>query len=188
MSFLDELAKKGLIKKSEIDQISQEAESGGIPIDDALKKRGLLEKDVLELRGEYLNIPVRDTDAKGVPFEVLRYVPEDSAVFYKFVPLGVVDGVLEVGMVDPENIEARNALQFISSKLLMLSLIITTKGRKNIKESNFALSGRRYPIHDISHARNALARVSQHGTSEEKKKVRNAVYRKYPSLRKGKKK
>jgi len=117
MSFLDELAKKGLIKKSEIDQISQEAESGGIPIDDALKKRGLLEKDVLELRGEYLNIPVRDTDAKGVPFEVLRYVPEDSAVFYKFVPLGVVDGVLEVGMVDPENIEARNALQFISSKL-----------------------------------------------------------------------
>ena len=65
---------------------------------------------------------------------------------------------------------------------------LTTKGRKNIKESNFALSGRRYPIHDISHARNALARVSQHGTSEEKKKVRNAVYRKYPSLRKGKKK
>ncbi|MEK7662088.1 MAG: GspE/PulE family protein [Patescibacteria group bacterium] len=117
MSFLDELAKKGLIKKSEAEQITSEAESGGIPIDEALKKHGLLEKDVLGLKGEYLNVPVRELDSKGVPFEVLRYVPEDSAVFYKFVPLGVVDGVLEVGMVDPENIEARNALQFISSKL-----------------------------------------------------------------------
>ena len=117
MSFLDELAKKGFIKKSEVDQVSAEAESGGISIDEALKKRGLLEKDILVMKGEYLDIPVRELDAKGIPFEVLRYVPEDSAVFYKFVPLGVVDGVLEVGMVDPENIEARNALQFISSKL-----------------------------------------------------------------------
>jgi len=63
---------------------------------------------------------------------------------------------------------------------------LTTRGRKRIKSSNFALSGRRYPIHDISHARNALARVSQHGTPSQKARVRAAVYRKYPSLRKRK--
>jgi len=57
---------------------------------------------------------------------------------------------------------------------------LTAKGRKQVK--SFALPGRRYPIHDISHARNALARVSQHGTSAEKKKVRAAVCRKYKSL------
>jgi hypothetical protein len=55
-----------------------------------------------------------------------------------------------------------------------------------IKKSNFALPGRRYPIQDISHARNALARVSQHGTPSEKKRVRAAVHKKYPSI--GKKK
>lgn len=63
---------------------------------------------------------------------------------------------------------------------------LTTQGRKRIKAKNFALPKGRYPIHDISHARNALARVSQHGTAEEKKKVRAAVYRKYPSLKKSK--
>lgn len=63
---------------------------------------------------------------------------------------------------------------------------LTTQGRKRIKPSNFALPKRRYPIHDISHARNALARVAQNGTVEEKKKVRAAVYRKYPSLKKNK--
>lgn len=59
---------------------------------------------------------------------------------------------------------------------------LTSKGRKRIKGKNFALPGRKYPIHDISHARNALARVSQHGTSAQKKKVRAAVCRKYKSL------
>ena len=33
------------------------------------------------------------------------------------VPLALEDGVLEVGMTSPENLEAREALQFISSNL-----------------------------------------------------------------------
>ena len=61
---------------------------------------------------------------------------------------------------------------------------LTTRGRKMIMDKNFALSGRRYPIQDISHARNALARVSQFGTNYEKQTVRKKVYDKYPSLRK----
>jgi hypothetical protein len=60
---------------------------------------------------------------------------------------------------------------------------LTAKGRNRISEGNFALPGRRYPIHDISHARNALARVSQHGTSAEQKQVRSAVHAAYPSLK-----
>lgn len=59
---------------------------------------------------------------------------------------------------------------------------LNAKGRDQIADDNFALPGRRYPIHDIAHARNALARVAQHGSEEEKTKVRSAVHRKYPSL------
>jgi len=65
---------------------------------------------------------------------------------------------------------------------------LTAKRRKKIKKKNFALPEKRaYPIHDISHARNALARVAQHGTPSEKAQVRRAVYKKYPSLKKKKK-
>jgi hypothetical protein len=63
---------------------------------------------------------------------------------------------------------------------------LTAKGRKRIKGSNFALPGRRYPIHDAAHARNALSRVSQNGTDKEKARVRAAVKRRYPGI--GKKK
>ena len=61
---------------------------------------------------------------------------------------------------------------------------LTAKARKKIKPKNFALPKKRaYPIQDKSHARNALARVSQHGTPAQKKKVRAAVKKKYPSIK-----
>ena len=62
--------------------------------------------------------------------------------------------------------------------------VLTTRGRKRIKEKNFALPGGRYPIHDLSHARSALSMVAKHGTSNEKSIVRSKVYAKYPGIRK----
>jgi hypothetical protein len=67
----------------------------------------------------------------------------------------------------------------------MSEAVLTTAARKHIAPSNFAFpKDRRYPIHDIEHARNALARVSQSGTDQEKATVRRKVHAKYPSLAK----
>jgi hypothetical protein len=60
---------------------------------------------------------------------------------------------------------------------------LTARGRRQIKTKNFALPGKKkYPINDEAHARNALARVSQFGTSGEKSQVRAAVRAKYPGI------
>jgi len=73
---------------------------------------------------------------------------------------------------------------------------LTAAARKRMPSSSFALPGKgegkggkgagSYPIPDASHARNALARVAQHGTSAEKAAVRRKVAAKYPGI--GKKK
>jgi hypothetical protein len=64
---------------------------------------------------------------------------------------------------------------------------LSTKDRKKLSKKSFALPGKRkYPIPDKSHARNALARVAQHGTPTEQKKVRAAVKRRFPSIGKSK--
>lgn len=65
-----------------------------------------------------------------------------------------------------------------------IAKVLTTKARKHIKQENFALPGKRYPIHDLAHGRNAIARVMQYGTPEEQAKVKAAVYKKYPALQK----
>lgn len=60
---------------------------------------------------------------------------------------------------------------------------LTTKRRNALPKKDFAEPGKRaYPIPDKAHARNALARVAQHGTPAEKAKVRAAVHKKYPDI------
>jgi hypothetical protein len=64
---------------------------------------------------------------------------------------------------------------------------LTTQNRKKLKKESFAIpEDRAYPIHDKAHAINALARVEQHGSKEEKKRVRAAVRKKYPGIKQAK--
>lgn len=59
---------------------------------------------------------------------------------------------------------------------------LTAKARKAIPTSSFAGPDRSYPIEDASHARNALSRVSQFGSSQLKAKVRAKVKKRFPSI------
>lgn len=64
----------------------------------------------------------------------------------------------------------------------------TKSGRKKMSAAQFALPGKRYRIDDAAHARNALARVAQHGTATEQQAVRSKVRKRYPSIAVGGKK
>ncbi len=118
MTFLEEIAKKGLIREDQISNIIRRAnEKYEGEIDPVLIEAGLDEKKLLELKSSFYAIPSKQINPKSVSFDTLKYIPEDSAKYYKFVPLGVADGVLEVGIVDPDNVAATDALQFITSKM-----------------------------------------------------------------------
>ena len=118
MSFLEELAKKGLIQESQIAQIKSRAdEKYSGEIEDALIEFGVDIDEALKIKGEFFSIPVKKITTKSLSFEALKYIPEDSATHYHFAPITLSDGVLEVGITDPENISSMDALQFISAKL-----------------------------------------------------------------------
>lgn len=73
------------------------------------------------------------------------------------------------------------ALAFSHFQGIALSKL-TSKRRNALPAKSFAGPDRSYPVEDASHARNALARVSQHGTEALKEKVRAAVKRKFPGI------
>jgi hypothetical protein len=70
--------------------------------------------------------------------------------------------------------------------------VLSSKKRQSLPSKSFALPGKgegpkgkgagSYPIPDESHARNALARVSQHGSPAEKATVRAKVAAKFPGI------
>jgi type IV pilus assembly protein PilB len=117
MSFLDELAKQGIISRTQIGDIKSRARTDPGGVDAALQEAGLPLDKIMELKGAYLNLPVRKVNIEEMSFEALKYISADSAEHYKIAPLELKDGVLEVGVIDPENIQAMDALEFISTKL-----------------------------------------------------------------------
>jgi type IV pilus assembly protein PilB len=118
MSFLEELAKRGIIQSSQIGEIKSRAkEEHDGDVVETLVDSGIPEEKILEIKGEYLGMPVKKVEAETVSFDLLKYISEDSATHYHFAPIALKDGVLEVGVMDPENIQAMDALQFISTKI-----------------------------------------------------------------------
>ncbi len=59
---------------------------------------------------------------------------------------------------------------------------LTTAQRNRLPRSAFALSGRRFPVHDVPHARNALARASQFASPREQAIIKAKVRRKFPGI------
>jgi hypothetical protein len=59
---------------------------------------------------------------------------------------------------------------------------LTAGARRKMKLSDFAGPARSYPIPDISHARNALARAGNASPSEQAR-IRAAVRAKFPSVK-----
>ncbi len=144
MSFLEELAKEGVINKNQIGEIksyAQEKYNGDI--DEALIESGVSEEKILEVRGRYLQIPVKKVNIGDTSFNALKYISEDSATHYHFAPIELQEGVLEVGITDPENIQAMDALQFISVKLgIPFKIFLISKSDyKSIMETYKGISG-----------------------------------------------
>lgn len=61
-------------------------------------------------------IPERDLKELEIPGRVLEFIPQDAAEHYRVVPIALNDGVLEVGAVDPYDLDVRDALTFISAR------------------------------------------------------------------------
>jgi type IV pilus assembly protein PilB len=129
MTFLEELVKKSLINETQISEIKNLAkEKYNDDIEAVLLDGGINIDDLMAVKSEYFKIPYKKINSKNLPFSVLKYIPEDSANHYDFAPIGIVDGVLEVGIINPENIQAIDALQFISSKIgLPFKLFLISK-------------------------------------------------------------
>lgn len=117
MSILDILADKKIINRKDIPAIEEKASAQGSSIEKVLNAFGVPLEEILQAKSEYLEIPMRTIGPEGVSTKILEYIPEESASHYKFAPLGLKDGVLEVGIIDPDNIEARDALNFITSRI-----------------------------------------------------------------------
>ena len=143
MLFTDILIKNGFIGQGKLAKVIAQSEETGITLEKALKAEGISEDDILNAKSEISGLAVKKVLTGQVHFDVLKKIPEEAARHYRFVPLGVKDGFLEVGVVDPADIEAKRALQFIVSRtnLPVKTFIISEDELETVLEEYKGLGG-----------------------------------------------
>jgi type IV pilus assembly protein PilB len=116
--FLDFLLSQNIITELQYNRVmtTLETEFDG-NITKALLAAELPEDAITVAKASFYKIPYQKVAKGTITPEILKYVEEGAATHYKFVPIGFADEVLSIGVTEPENIEAMNALQFISVKL-----------------------------------------------------------------------
>jgi len=115
MNVLPLLVEKGLIKAGDVSGIERDARAQGASLESVLSKRGIAAEDVLKAASERYNLPYRIIPQGPINHAALAYLPEESARHYNLVPIGLEGGALEVGVTDPDNLQALDALQFIAA-------------------------------------------------------------------------
>ena len=142
-SVLDILVASKEIDDREAAEVKKESKKKNISIEEELLLRGLTDETVLKAKGEALGVPAMIVRNKKADFELLKHIPEESARHYQIAPLGMENGVMQIGMVDPESVEAKEALKFIASRLNMPFKInlISKKDFEGLLEGYKGISG-----------------------------------------------
>ncbi len=115
MDPLQILRERGGIEDSFI-QRATELVSEGRSYESAFLELGMATSDIRDFFSDYYQVPsFTIPEGFSVKQEILNYIPQDSAVHYRAVPLKIEDSVLVVGVSNPDNLQMREALNYIST-------------------------------------------------------------------------
>jgi len=128
MDLLQILLKKNLIDKSTALSLESEMKNSGKRLEEIILERRIVSEEFLfGAKSEAFKIPLKTISADEVPLRALEVIPEESAKYYKMIPIKRQENHLEIGMVYPEDLKAREALEFLTrqSKFIYQIFLIT---------------------------------------------------------------
>lgn len=117
MNLLALLFEKKIIDAPQKERVETLALESGVTFERALLDEGVDPDTMRNAIGEYFDLPTRAIyENDQIKITALKYLPVESARHYKMIPIDLEDDVLIVGIVDPENLAFRDALNFITAK------------------------------------------------------------------------
>ncbi|MFA7662342.1 MAG: GspE/PulE family protein [Patescibacteria group bacterium] len=115
LKFVQALIDKKLITKDQLQEVIEEIKKSGQSIETVILAKGLAgETEILQIKSKILGIEPVNLKTEKVAKEILSVIPEELAQNYKVVAFDKVDDVLKVAIVDPMNLKAREAVNFIA--------------------------------------------------------------------------
>ncbi|HAG27532.1 TPA: hypothetical protein DCG61_02020 [Patescibacteria group bacterium] len=125
-TFEEFLVNHGFLNKNQLEKLasaknakfgSADTELDAAQLEQLLIAQKIIEDvDVAKARAAFLNLPFVDLENVKIPDNVIDLVPMESRQFYKMIPYELKNNELKIALVDPSNIQALEALEFLGQK------------------------------------------------------------------------
>jgi len=158
----DYLISNNVADKQIIDDALEKSKNNNLDIFDVLiTKKALGEEKLTKIKADFLGVFYIKLKDEVINSEVLKEIPKKATLFYKFIPFEKNKETIKVAMLDPSNMEALDALKFISIRHKVNTKIYL------ISKSGFYNAIKQYKKID-DELKNVLKNVDQQITSKEK--------------------
>ena len=143
-TLVEELIKAGLISEDDIKVLENLAQAQNKDFGQIIIDQGIMpENDFMDFKSKVYQLPIIRLEEVELNKEALKEIPEDTVTFYKIVPFAKENGALKVGIIDPENNNAREAIKFVAGRagLNIEKYLIGYKDFANIARNYRTLTG-----------------------------------------------
>jgi type IV pilus assembly protein PilB len=114
---LRELETRGLLAGDALESLKKESLRSDRPLEAIIFERKLVDDEALaKMKSEVLGVPYEKIVTADIPEDVLALVPENTVRTYGVVPISQSEGSFVVGMLNPDDPKAQEALRFIARK------------------------------------------------------------------------
>lgn len=116
-TLLNSLVAKSLISQEDANKVLSDSSKINKTVEEIIIDRNLIpDTQLAQAKSEIVGIPYIQVDIASVTKDLLETIPENTATTYKAVPLRREGNMLVVGMVDPQDPKAQEALRFIAKQ------------------------------------------------------------------------
>lgn len=112
----DELIKENLLTQESVLSVEEEAIASNKDFGEIIIGRGIInDEDLLQIKAKIYQLPIINLVEIEVNKELSKEIAEEVIAFYKIIPFSKAEGILKVAIINPENINALEALKFLAS-------------------------------------------------------------------------
>ncbi len=102
-----------------------------------LEKKLVDPKKLYAAKAKLFGVPFYDFEGRSIPAKLLQEVPEEAVRKYRMVPLAKSDQYFDFGFLNPDDLEAQEAVKFIAGRLSLeerISLISPADFQEVLKQ------------------------------------------------------
>ncbi|MFC1632645.1 GspE/PulE family protein [Patescibacteria group bacterium] len=114
---LQNLVSNGLLTQDQQAELVSASQTEGLPVEQIIRDRKLVDEEgLVQARAKVLGLPYINLSTLNIQKDILNELPKDVAQNYQILVFEKAGEILRIGVVNPEDFRALEAIEFLAEK------------------------------------------------------------------------